>query len=364
MQQVIEISTNFQLSEKCDFAEVHRSGHIHNTYLLTAGKTLQSRKYILQKVNQHVFPNPEHLANNIQQVTDHIRRKAIIMGRDPSRLTITMVPTHQEDYHFHHIDGGIWRMFEFIGTTCTFEAVQNRNQVYQAGLAMGEFICMLADFPAAQLVETIPNFHHTPSRFSSFQAAVDRDSFDRVKEVLPEIDFLLARQDDISKFVDLLAEGKLPLRVTHNDTKISNVLFDQGTGNAVCLIDLDTVMPGTLLYDFGDAARTMTNTAAEDEAILSLVDFNLEYFEQLARGFIQGANDILTQLELAMMPFSAILLSLECGMRFLEDYLNGDIYFHTTRLKHNLDRARVQFRLVEGMEAQYASMEKVVRSFG
>jgi Ser/Thr protein kinase RdoA (MazF antagonist) len=188
------------------------------------------------------------------------------------------------------------------------------------------------------------------------------DLLGRRQEVVPEIDFVLTRQSEMSKLVNMLQDQQLPLRVTHNDTKISNVLFDQKTGEAVCMIDLDTVMPGSALYDFGDAARTMTNTAAEDEPDLSRVDFNLEYFEQLTRGFIRGASDILTEQELALLPFSAILMTLECGMRFLEDYLKGDIYFHTSRGNHNLDRARVQFRLVEKMEERLNLMNGVVKS--
>jgi serine/threonine protein kinase len=227
---------------------------------------------------------------------------------------------------------------------------------------MGDFLCLLEDFPAEDLVETIPDFHNTPRRLFAFKETLKADPVGRVKGVQPEIDFVLARQFEISQLVDLLASGELPLRVTHNDTKISNVLFDEETGEAVCMIDLDTVMPGTLLYDFGDAARTMTNTAAEDEPNLELVDFNLDDFSQLANGFILNASGMLTAQELSLMPFSAILMTLECGMRFLDDYLNGDVYFRISHADHNLDRARVQFRLVEKMEQQLDLMHGAIKA--
>jgi Ser/Thr protein kinase RdoA (MazF antagonist) len=350
MRKIIDISANFQIDGKCISAELHRSGHIHTTYLLHTNNSNPGPNYILQQVNLHVFPQPDQLTENIQLVTDHVRQKAISHSRDPSRTALTMVPTSNEKFFYQDSDGHVWRLFDFIVGTRTYEAAQNGRQVFQAGLAMGDFLCLLADFPAENLFETIPNFHHTPSRFDSFQETLDLDPVGRVNGDTPEIDFVFARQRDLSKLVDMLDTGRLPLRVTHNDTKISNVLFDQETGEAVCMIDLNTDMPGTALYDFGDAARTMTNTAAEDEPDLSLVDFNLDYFHQLTRGFILGASAILTEQELSLLPFSAILMTLECGIRFLDDYLNGDVYFHTAHQNHNLDRARVQFKLVEKME--------------
>jgi hypothetical protein len=362
MQRIVDISTNFQIKGKCNYAEIHSSGHIHTTYLLGSDRSFSSLQYILQKVNQHVFPRPDQLAKNIRSVTEHIRRKAASLGRDPLRAALTMIPTLDDKFIYQHHEGGVWRMFEFIPGTRTYEEPQNSHQVYQAGLAMGDFLCLLEDFPAEDLVETIPDFHNTPLRFSSFKKTVDKDSLGRVREVLPEINFVLARQSEMSQMVDMLASGELPLSVTHNDTKISNVLFDEQTGEAVCMIDLDTVMPGTLLYDFGDAARTITNTAAEDEPNLALVDFNLDYFEQLARGFTQNASGILTAQEFSLLPFSAILMTLECGMRFLDDHLRGDVYFRTSRENHNLERARVQFRLIERMEDKLDLMSEVIKS--
>jgi Ser/Thr protein kinase RdoA (MazF antagonist) len=362
MNNIIEVSSNFQLDGECTSAEIHNSGHIHTTYLLHTNGSNSGPNYILQQVNQHVFPQPEQLTANIQLVSNHVRQKAIDRGRDPSRTALTMIPTRDGKLIYQDSEGRIWRLFDFIAGTCTYEAVENDQQVFQAGFAMGDFLGLLADFPAKDLYETIPNFHHTPSRFTAFTETLAHDLLGRRQEVVPEIDFVLTRQSEMSKLVNMLQDQQLPLRVTHNDTKISNVLFDQKTGEAVCMIDLDTVMPGSALYDFGDAARTMTNTAAEDEPDLSRVDFNLEYFEQLTRGFIRGASDILTEQELALLPFSAILMTLECGMRFLEDYLKGDIYFHTSRGNHNLDRARVQFRLVEKMEERLNLMNGVVKS--
>jgi hypothetical protein len=364
MQYIVDISTNFQLSEKCTYAEIHHSGHIHTTYLLGANGSNSSPQYIMQKVNQSVFPRPGQLAENIRSVTEHIRRKAISLGRDPLRVALTMVPTMEDEFIHTDQDGSIWRMYEFIPGTRTYEEPQNKHQVYQAGLAIGDFLNLLEDFPTGDLFETIPDFHNTPHRFSAFKKTLNADSKGRAMEIQPEIDFVLERQSEMSQLVDMLASGDLPLRVTHNDTKISNVLFDPQTCEAVCMIDLDTVMPGTLLYDFGDAARTMTNTTAEDEPNLALVDFNMDYFEQLARGFIQKSSGILTSEELSLLPFSTILLTLECGMRFLKDYLQGDIYFHTSRENHNLDRARVQFKLIEGMEYKLTLMNEVIKSVG
>jgi hypothetical protein len=365
MQHIIDISTKFQLNEECSYAEIHRSGHIHITYLLGTDGSASFPQYILQKVNNRVFPYPDQLAKNIKLVTKHMRQKAISNGRDPLRAALTMIPTLDQKFiHYQGNGDSIWRMFEFIPGTRTYEEAQNSQQVYQAGLAMGDFLCLLEDFPAEDLVETIPDFHNTPLRFSVFGNTLNEDPVGRVKGVKSEIDFVIARQSEMSQLVEMLASGELPLRVTHNDTKISNVLFDEKTGEAVCMIDLDTVMPGTLLYDFGDAARTMTNTAAEDEPNLSLVDFNLDYFEQLARGFIQNTSGILTAQELSLLSFSAILMTLECGMRFLDDYLKGDVYFSTSRKNHNLDRARVQFRLIERMEQHLDLMHGVIKSIG
>jgi Ser/Thr protein kinase RdoA (MazF antagonist) len=360
MQQIINISANFQLEGVCTQAELHRSGHIHTTYLLSTVSPHGGRQYILQKVNQNVFPRPDHLASNMQKVTDHIRHKALEIGRVPSRAALTMIPTLEGMCLHQDEDGAIWRVFDFIEGTTTYEIPQNEQQVYQAGRAMGDFLCLLADFPPDELVETIPNFHHTPSRLRKFHQTLARDAFGRASGAGQEIDFVLSREEELSRLVDLLEEGRLPLRVTHNDTKISNVLFDRETGEAVCLIDLDTVMPGTLLYDFGDAVRTMAITVAEDEQDLDLVNFNLNYYRHLVRGFVHRADEILTPEELELLPFSAILMTMECGMRFLGDFLDGDRYFHTVREGHNLDRARTQFKLIEKMEQNYHLMRQAV----
>jgi Ser/Thr protein kinase RdoA (MazF antagonist) len=358
MQRIIDITRNFQIPAQVLSIRLQNSGHIHDTYSLETS----NGSYILQEVNTHVFPKPDLLTENIQLVSAHLRVKAAEQGFDPERATLNMVPTTGGDWLHNHTDDSLWRMFDYIHGTSTYQTPETGDQVYQAGRAVGEFICLLADFPTGQLSETIPNFHNTPSRFADFSRAFEDDKGQRVQNASGEINFVLKRSSLVSRLVDLLEAGELPTRVTHNDTKISNVLFDSESGEAVCMIDLDTVMPGTLLYDFGDACRTLTNTAAEDEPDLSLVGFNRQYFEQFSRGFVQSAGETLTALERELLPFSAVLMTLECGMRFLEDYLNGDAYFHTSRPDHNLQRARVQFRLVEEMEAAIDSMASIVQA--
>ena len=282
MRQIISIAENFKVEGKWVSAELLQSGHIHTTYLVKTQSNNGVRNFILQQVNQRVFPQPEGLANNIGLVLNHLQQQAILNQQDPAKFQLTMQPTRQGYFLHRDHSGEIWRMFDYIDHTATYQSVQNGNQVFQAGLAIGEFLNAMADFPVEDLIETIPDFHHTPTRFENFLSALKADHLGRSQHAKPEIDFVLQRQPLTNKLVDLLAEGELPLRVTHNDTKISNVLFDQQSGDSICLIDLDTVMPGTCLYDFGDAARTMTNTTTEDQPDLSLVDFNLTILNNLA----------------------------------------------------------------------------------
>jgi thiamine kinase-like enzyme len=361
-EQLSEITENFQLNGVVSSAEVIESGHIQTTFLLVIDSSVRKRKFILQKINLNVFPEPEHLVNNSLLVLNHLQQKTKLKGGNSSKCSLSMLPSQNGGFLYQDQDGEFWRIFDYIENTDTYLTPSSRSQVFQAGKAIGEFLHALEDFPVSTLVEIIPNFHHTPIRYQNFRTALKSDKVGRAQDVRSEIIFILDRQQLISRLVEKLDNGELPQRVTHNDTKISNVLFDQQTGEAVCMIDLDTVMPGTSLYDFGDAARTMTNTTDEDQADLSLVNFNLDYFKQLSHGFIQGMGESLTSDERSLMPFSAVLMTLECGIRFLEDYLNGDTYFKTDYPDHNLVRARVQFKLIEKMEANSEQMSSIISS--
>ena len=297
---------------------------------------------------------------NICGVTDFLREKAKQRGADPARATLHVVPTKEGRPYYQAADGGCWRVYDFVEDTVCLQQVQSAEDFYQSAVAFGNFQHQLADYPAHTLHETIPHFHDTPKRFADFQRAVVEDRMGRVAQVQREIEFVRAREADYHVMVDLLAAGKLPLRVTHNDTKLNNILFDKTTGEGLCVIDLDTVMPGLAHYDFGDSIRFGANTAAEDEADLSKVSLDLEYFGAYAKGFLSQAGESLTQTEIDQLAFSAQLMTFECGMRFLTDYLNGDTYFKTAYPEHNLVRARNQFALVADMERKMDQMEALI----
>jgi thiamine kinase-like enzyme len=298
---------------------------------------------------------------NILAVTSHLRKKILVYGGDPDRETLTLIPTQTGDV-FHQTEKGYyWRAYIFIEDALTYQIPESPQHVYNAARAYGHFQQLLDDFPADQLYETIPNFHNTAKRFEDFLSAVERDPYQRAQSVKAEIDFILHRAAEMPVLVDLIAQGALPIRVTHNDTKYNNVMIDDKSGEGICVIDLDTVMPGSLLYDFGDAIRSITNTAAEDERDLSIVHFSLDTYKKYAQGYLAATRDALIPAELEYLAFSARLMTLECGMRFLADYLNGDIYFRTHRENHNLDRCRTQFKLVQEMEPQSDAMEKMIK---
>jgi Ser/Thr protein kinase RdoA (MazF antagonist) len=297
---------------------------------------------------------------NIQGITAHLREKIVAAGGDPARETINLVPTVEGRAFCRTPDGNYWRAAIFIEGAQTYEIVDNLDHVYHVANAFGRFQRLVSDFPAERLHETIPGFHHTPKRFAAFVEAVERDATNRAGSARAEIEFVERRVGDVPILVDLLQQGKLPQRVTHNDTKFNNVMIDDATGKGICVIDLDTVMPGLSLYDFGDAVRSGANPAAEDEQDLSKVTIDLEIFDRFANGYLDAARDFLTPLEIDYLPFSARLMTLECGMRFLTDYLNGDRYFRIFRENHNLDRCRTQFKMVHAMEEQFDAMASIV----
>ncbi len=359
------IARHFQLEGTFLDAESIPSGHINDSYAARFRRSNSKiHRYLLQRINQHVFRSPEKVMENIQGITAHLRRKIIAVGGDPERQTVNLIPTWDGGYLHQGHDSDYWRAATFIEGARTYERVQNPEHAYTAAQAFGQFQRLLQDFPVEQLHHTIPDFHHTPKRFSAFFQAVQRDGLNRAHSVQDEIKFVEQRADEISLLVDLLEKGQLPQRVTHNDTKFNNVMIDDKTGQGICVIDLDTVMPGLSLYDFGDAVRSGANPAAEDECDLAQVTIDLATFERFAAGYLDAARDFLTPLEIDYLPFSARLMTLECGMRFLTDYLNGDLYFRIQREKHNLDRCRTQFKMVQDMEARFEEMISIVERYG
>ena len=338
----------------------HGNGHINDTFLVRSTENGVLRKSILQRMNRTVFHNPTELMQNIAQVTSFLRKKITAAGGDPFRETLNLIPTTDDAWFFVDERGEFWRAFLFISDASCYDAVTDPKLFYETGNAFGRFQQMLSDFPSASLFETIPDFHNTPLRYQALLQAVQADPKGRLKNVSDEMAFFLDHADDYGVAERMKASGELPLRVTHNDTKLNNVLIDRKSGEGVCVIDLDTVMPGLAIHDFGDSIRFGANHSAEDERDLSKVNFDLSLFAVYTEGFLAGAGGALTEAEITYLPWGAKLMTLECGMRFLTDYLEGDHYFHIRREGHNLDRCRTQFKLVADMEAQWDEMAGVV----
>ncbi len=349
----------FQIKGEYVNASPYGEGHINTTYLLETTET----KYILQKINDSIFPDVKELMNNITMVTEFLRKKIIDTGGNPDRETLTVVPTKDGRSYAETENGEYYRVYVFIDDAISYQVVENPSDFYSAAAAFGKFQNMLSDFEADKLFETIKNFHNTRTRFADFEKAVKDDVTGRAKSVLAEINFAIARKEQAGVIVDGIAEGRIPLRVTHNDTKLNNVMIEPSTGKGVCVIDLDTVMPGSLLYDFGDSIRFGTNPAAEDEQDLDKVYCDLELFEQYVKGFLSELGDRITKEEIELLPMSAILMTLECGIRFLGDHINGDTYFKIHRENHNLDRARTQFKMVADMENKLDEMKSIVKKY-
>ena len=329
------------------------SGHINQTWMV---ETDRPHRYILQKVNTGVFPNGAGLMNNIILVTEHLRKK----NPDP-RHVLTLVPTKDGRLYISHGENELWRVYEFVSGGISLDRAETPEDFRLSGLAFGNFQRQMADFPAEKLVEVIPGFHDTPRRYKAFHKALEEDRLGRAKEVRPETDFLLEREEKAGLMTGLLAEGELPLRVTHNDTKLNNVMLDEKTRQPLCILDLDTVMPGLVANDFGESVRFGASTAAEDEPDPGKVHVDLGLYEVFARGFLGACGEQLTETEKETLPDGARLMSLENGMRFLTDYLEGDTYFHIARPKHNLDRSRAQLALVREMEQQESRIRQMIR---
>ena len=356
-----EIITHFTFSGEFIHAEPFGCGHINDTFAIYFKHEFSRPvRYILQKINTGIFKDPDSLMKNIELTTNHIAKKIAIEGGDISREVMTLIRTIDGKTHYIDPHGNCFRAYLFVDDATAFQSIDNPLYFYKAGKAFGRFQQQLSDYDGAPLAETIPDFHNTAARFERFLEAVKDDCAGRAESVADEINFVMARREDASLLVDMLARGELPLRVTHNDTKLNNVLIDNESGHAVCVIDLDTVMPGLSLYDFGDSIRFGANTAAEDEKDLSKVSLSLELFEYFARGFLEEAGKALTPKEISLLPTGAKVMTLECGIRFLTDYLCGDTYFKTKYESHNLDRCRTQFKLVADMEAKMPDMEKII----
>ena len=336
------------------------AGLINATYLIETDK---GEKFILQKINTFVFKKPDELMANIVGVTKHLSDKIKAAGGDYKRETLNFLPCSTGEYFYKDEDSNAWRMYFYVDNALTYNKPESTETFKSAGRSFGRFMSLLADYPAETLNETIVNFHHTPTRYQRFVEVVEADIKDRGSEVVDEINFVLSRKADTHKLTDLISEGKLPLRVTHNDTKLNNVLFDKESDKSICVIDLDTIMPGLSLYDFGDSIRSGANTAKEDESDLSKVSLDLSLFDAYVDGFLSETAGSLTEEEFNNLAFGAKLMTFECGMRFLTDYLEGDVYFRTTFPKHNIVRARNQFALVADMEKKMDEMNAIVMKY-
>ncbi len=339
-----------------------KSGHIHDTLCVRMQQPGGIVRYIVQRVNHHVFTRPAAVMENIARVTAHLRKKAATQPHAAFDRILTIIPSRTNGLCWQDAEENWWRMYEYVENAYTLDAAPSVAQAHEAAAAFGRFQAALLDLPAPRLHDTIPDFHHTARRYLALQKALDADVHNRAAQCRPELAFAAQREPMTHVLLDMAMRGEIPERVTHNDTKINNIMFDQRSGRGVCVIDLDTVMPGLSLYDFGDCVRTTATTAAEDERDLSKVHMEPALFQALVQGYLSTARSLLNEGEVALLGFAGRLISFEIGIRFLTDYLNGDVYFKTSRPQHNLERARAQFALVASMEAQEAAMTAIIRN--
>lgn len=361
MKEFFPVLLNFIKDHEIVSISPYGEGHINGTFLAETLYDNKPVKYILQKINTNLFKNVENLMSNITLVTEFVYKKVIEKGGNPDKECLTLVKT-TDGKSYYECELGAFRVYKFIDGK-SYQSVENPNQFYQSAVAFGNFANLLGEFDASKLYEIIPNFHNTQKRFEAFLESLEKDVLNRASSVKEEIDFVLKRKDYCSKIVDLLASGKMPTRVTHNDTKLNNVMFDKDKDECIAVIDLDTIMPGSLCYDFGDSIRFGCNHSLEDEKDLSKVNFDLELFDYYTRGYLSAIGENITQIEKDNLAFGSILMTYECGMRFLKDYLDGDVYFRVHREGHNLDRARTQFKLVSDMERDLVKMQEIVNKY-
>ena len=364
MERESKALSNFHLDGEVKSIERFGSGHINDSFLVVLDQADGTvNRVVLQRLNTQVFTKPEEVMENIMGVSSFLRKKIIEHGGDPDRETVNVIPSKDGTPYFIDEEDNFWRCYIYIENATGYDQVETPEDFYQSAVAFGNFQRLLADYPAETLHETIEGFHDTKARFEVFKKAVAEDAFGRASNVQKEIDFVLSHEDVANVFGDMQARGELPLRVTHNDTKLNNVMIDNDTHKGICVIDLDTVMPGLAMNDFGDSIRFGASTAAEDEPDLDKVWCDMKLYEVYVKGFIEGCGGKLTKTEIEMLPMGAKVMTFECGMRFLTDYLQGDTYFRVHREGQNLDRCRTQFKLVADMENKWDTMNEIINKY-
>ena len=360
-QLVASIGMQFAVQGDFVLGEEIDSGHINATYRATYRQANGSdQRYIIQAINRHVFKDPYAVMKNVECVTRHINTRVLRLKNDLGGQTLNLFPARTGGAWIEDAHGTVWRCYNHIEGCVTYNVVENTRQAYQAARAFGSFQDLVSDLDTRTITETIPDFHHTRKRFDRLMAVAAADPLGRLDAVRPEFEFIRQRESLTGRLLDLVEAGEIPVRVTHNDTKINNVMIDAASDEAVCVIDLDTVMPGLVLYDFGDLVRSATSPAAEDETDLTKVEMQMAMFEALVEGYLHAAGDFINDTEIEHLAYAGKLMSLEVGIRFLTDFLEGDVYFKTHRPSHNLDRCRTQLKLVERIEAHEPEMNAFV----
>ena len=358
-----DILSNFAINGEFISCEPYGSGLINRTYVAVYNEGGKRVRYIVQRINTNLFKNVDGLMNNIKIVTEFNRAEIVKRGGDPNRESLTLVPTENGGTYFRTEEGDCYRVYVFIENAKGYDVVEKPEHFYESAVAFGKFAMLLDRFDSSKLFEVLPDFHNTVKRFDNFKKSLEADKFNRAKDVKKEVEFALNREKITHTIVDLLASGKMPSRVTHNDTKLNNVLIDTRTDKAVSVIDLDTMMPGSICYDFGDSIRFGCNPCLEDTPETEKVIFNMPLFETYTKGYLSVFGDTITDIERKNLPMGAILMTYECGIRFLTDYLDGDVYFRKTREGQNIDRTRSQFKLVSDMEKRYDEMLSAVEKY-
>lgn len=338
------------------------SGHINSTYLIDVSEQDSLKQFVLQRINHNVFKNPDNVMDNITNVTNHIKQQIRSKGEHSSRRVLRFYPTNNGKYYYEDNNGDYWRIYKYVNNSITFDNTENLKVLEETGKAFGEFQLLLDKYPIKDLHIIIPHFHNTVNRYKIFRDTISNNPVNRAQNVQTEINEFLMLEDLATKMYKMQKNNELPLRVTHNDTKCNNVLFDKNTNNHLCVIDLDTVMPGLVGFDFGDAIRFAANTCKEDETNLEMVKLDLEKFEAFTRGFLSEVGSHLTPKELETLSLGAITMSIECGLRFLTDYIDGDNYFKISYEDHNLDRACCQLALAQDMIKNYYQMQQIVEN--
>jgi hypothetical protein len=361
---LLEVGKQFQIYGEFQQAAPYGNGHINDTYVALYSQAGAPVRFVHQRINHEVFQDPVGLMENVIRVTAHLRAKLTgAQTNDVTRRVLTLVPARDGLYYYQDQQKNYWRTYLYIEKVRTFDAVRTPGQAYEAGKAFGQFQSALADLPGRRLVETIPNFHHSALRFEALERAIESDSCNRAQKASAQIDFAAKRKSLVNVLLKGRQCGEIPERVTHNDTKFNNVMLDETSQRALCVVDLDTVMPGLVHYDFGDMVRTTTSPTTEDEQDLTKIEMQMSMFEALARGYLEAADDMLTKGERAKLGIAGQLITFTIGIRFLTDYLRGDTYFKVRRPSHNLERCAAQFRLLESLEKHEEKMQSVIDSF-